>query len=76
MMGDMIDSAVDTEDMEEETDAEVDKVLMEVAGDTLAALAGAKAPTAQKVKPAAVADEEPAEEGEEDLQSRLDAIRT
>jgi charged multivesicular body protein 3 len=76
MMGDMVDSAVDTEDMEEETDAEVDRVLFEVAGETLAALAGAKAPATQKVQPTAVADEEPAEEVEEDLQSRLDAIRT
>jgi charged multivesicular body protein 3 len=76
MMGDMMDSAVDTEDAEEETDAEVDKVLFEVAGESVAALAGAKAPTAKKAQPSAVEDEEPTEQVEDDLQSRLDAIRS
>lgn len=75
-MGDMIDSAVDTEDMEEETDAEVDKVLTEIAGDTLAALAGSKAPLPQKAQPSSAPVEEAHDEAEDDLQTRLDAIRS
>lgn len=43
MMNDALDSALDTEDMEEETEGEIEKVLMEVAGETLAALPAAKA---------------------------------
>jgi hypothetical protein len=43
MMNDAIDSALGDEDIEEETDAEVEKVLLEVAGETLAALPAARA---------------------------------
>lgn len=42
MMNDAIDSALDNEDMEAETDEEIEKVLLEVAGETLAALPAAK----------------------------------
>lgn len=45
VMNDAIDSALGDEDLEEETDAEVQKVLQEVAGDVIAALPAAAKPT-------------------------------
>lgn len=52
MMNDAIDSALGDEDIEEETDAEVEKVLQEVAGETLAALPAARArPVSNKQQP-------------------------
>lgn len=71
MMNDALDSALDNEDIEEETDAEVEKVLLEVAGETMAQLPAAKA------RPAPVAAE-PVEAVQEDdeLQERLNAMRT
>eukprot|EP00775_Hariotina_reticulata_P002794 gene2794-3087_t len=72
MMNDAIDSALGDEELEEETDAEVEKVLLEVAGDTLAAMPAARA------RPAATAaqvEEGPSAE-DEDLRERLNAMRT
>lgn len=43
MMNDALDSALDNEDIEEETEGEIEKVLLEVAGETLASLPAAKA---------------------------------
>jgi len=75
MMGDAMDSTMDTEDMEEETDEEVNRVLAEIAGETLA-----KLPAAQRTKVAQTAKEEEEEEEEEDemagLQARLQAIKS
>lgn len=71
MMSDAMDSAMGMEDEEEETDAEVQRVLDEVAGEALAAMPRARA------RPAAAAvQEEPEEAAEEDLQQRLNAMRS
>eukprot|EP00959_Pyramimonas_sp_CCMP1952_P188889 3950757-Pyramimonas_sp.AAC.1 len=43
MMSDSIDSALDEDGVEEETEAEVDKVLAEIAGEYVAALPGTQA---------------------------------
>lgn len=47
MMDDMIEDAVGSDEIEEDADAEVDKVLMELAGETMAQLATASAPRPQ-----------------------------
>lgn len=74
MMNDALDSALDNEDLEEETDAEVERVLMEVAGETLAQLPAAKQrPVAAPPQPEA---EEENEEDLQQLQARLDAVRS
>ena len=84
MVNDVFEEANGVEDMEAETEAEVNKVLAEIAGEHMASMPAAEmhnlnipAPAA-KVAAAAVAAEE--EEEEEDgelnsLQARLDAIR-
>ena len=78
MVGDAIDSAVAEEGEDEAAEAEVDKVLTEIAGADLESLAAAAAPRAkQKV---VAAQEESAAEGEEgegidDLKARLEAVR-
>jgi len=86
MVNEVFDGANGVEDMEAETEAEVDKVLAEIAGEHMATMPAAethKVPTAA-VKAMAAAEEEEeeaaAEEEEEDqelnsLQARLDAIR-
>ncbi len=41
MMNDAVDDAMDVEDLEEETEAQVDKVLMELAGESLTQMTAA-----------------------------------
>ncbi|PRW57435.1 vacuolar sorting-associated 24-like protein 1-like [Chlorella sorokiniana] len=69
MMQDAMDSVMDSEDLEEETEEQVDKILLEVAGETLSQMAAA--PRQQKQ---AVQQAQPTEE-EEDLQARLAAVK-
>eukprot|EP00877_Chromochloris_zofingiensis_P006370 jgi/Chrzof1/1987/Cz10g28280.t1 len=77
MMTDAIDGALGDEELDTATEDEVDKILMEVAGETLAALPAA---AAKKTQPAAAAVEEQQEEEESEdmaeLQQRLNAVRT
>eukprot|EP00882_Tetradesmus_deserticola_P016923 GHRQ01018103.1.p1 GENE.GHRQ01018103.1~~GHRQ01018103.1.p1 ORF type:complete len:159 (+),score=84.93 GHRQ01018103.1:253-729(+) len=71
MMNDSLDSALDNDSIEDEADEEIEKVLLEVAGETMAALPAAKA------RPAAVAA--PAEQladADDELRERLNAMRT
>lgn len=76
VMVDAIDSVMDGPEAEGEVDAEVDKVLAEVAGADVEALAGARAP-ATRVAGAGRAEEAAGEEGEEldELKARLEAVR-
>ena len=80
MVGDAIDSAVAEEGEDEAAEAEVDKVLMEVAGADMESLAAAAAPrTKQKVAQESVAAAPEAEEegeGIDDLKARLEAVRS
>lgn len=79
MVGEAIDSAVAEEGEDEAAEAEVDKVLMEVAGADMESLAAAAAPRAkQKAATAAAQEEEEgaAEEGIDDLKARLEAVRS
>ncbi|KAL4426121.1 hypothetical protein ABPG77_002707 [Micractinium sp. CCAP 211/92] len=71
MMSDAMDSVMDSDDLEEETEEQVDKILLEVAGETLAQMAAAP----QQQKQAAQQQQQPAEEEGEDLQARLAAVR-
>ena len=77
MVGDAIDGAVAEEGEDEAAEAEVDKVLMEIAGADMESLAAAAAPrTKQRIaaqEAAAPTAEE--EEGMEDLKARLEAVR-
>ena len=77
MVGEAIDGAVAEEGEDEEAEAEVDKVLMEIAGADMESLAAAAAPkTKQKVaESAAAAAEEDGGEGIDDLKARLEAVR-
>ncbi|KAK9799789.1 hypothetical protein WJX73_008465 [Symbiochloris irregularis] len=79
MMEDTLDSALDTEDMEEQTEAEVDKVLAELAVEDMSSMA--KAGTANKrIQQQQAAQAQAAQEADsaeqEDLQARLDAMRS
>lgn len=75
-MGEMLDDAFDTDDIEEDADAEVDKVLTEIAGETLEQMAAApKSKAAPSRVPAAPEEEEDDTEAA-DLQARLNAIRS
>ena len=75
MVNDGIESALDEEDLEEEADAEVAKVLADVAGDMLKDLPGM-----ESVASLVQAKEEPAANQEEEemdgLRERLAAVRT
>ena len=74
MVNDGIESALDEEDLEEEADAEVAKVLADVAGDMLKDLPGM-----ESVASLVQAKEEPAAQQEEEmdgLRERLAAVRT
>lgn len=80
MVNDVFEEANGLEDMEEETEAEVNKVLAEIAGEHMASMPAAEthavaAPVAVPVE--AVREEEEEEEDQElnSLQARLDAIR-
>jgi charged multivesicular body protein 3 len=78
MVGDAMGSALDAEDMEEETEAEVQKVLNELAVDAVKIMPAAGRARAPAVTaPAVEAPEEEEAEGEaiSGLQARLDAIR-
>lgn len=77
MVGEAIDGAVTEEGEDEEAEAEVDRVLMEIAGADMESLAAAAAPKAkQKVAESApAAAEEEGEEGIDDLKARLEAVR-
>lgn len=76
MMNDTLDSALGDEELEEETEAEVDRVLMEITGETLAQLPAGKLKPLQQ--PAAAEPEAEEVEPEElaELQARLNAIRS
>lgn len=75
VMGDAIDSVMDGPDADEEVDAEVGKVLAEVAGADVDALVGAgTVPSTRVGAPAAAAEEEDAGEIDE-LKARLEAVR-
>lgn len=79
MVSDAFDEAAGM-DVEEETDAEVNKILAELAGEQMAAMPGAETHTvampAAAAAVAAAAAAEPEEDVEIDaLQARLDAIR-
>ena len=75
MVNDGIESALDEEDLEEEADAEVAKVLADVAGDMLKDLPGM-----ESVASLVQAKEEPAAQQQEEemdgLRERLAAVRT
>ena len=77
MVADAMDSSL--EDVEEETEEEVDKVLTELAVESVAAMpaAGRRAAPVQQQAQAELqpAEEEDEEEGLGNLQRRLDAIR-
>eukprot|EP00879_Flechtneria_rotunda_P020589 GHRR01021664.1.p3 GENE.GHRR01021664.1~~GHRR01021664.1.p3 ORF type:complete len:133 (+),score=55.95 GHRR01021664.1:202-600(+) len=72
MMNDALDSALDAEEMEEETEAQVEKVLLEVAGETIAAMPATKARPAS----AAAAPIEELADDDSELRERLNAMRT
>ena len=78
LVSDAIDGAVAEEGEDEAAEAEVDKVLMEVAGADMESLAAAAVPkTRQKVQEsAAAAPAEEEEEGIDDLKARLEAVRS
>ena len=80
MVGEAIDGVAAEEGEDEQAEAEVDKVLMEIAGADMESLAAAAAPkTRQKVHetPAAAAVKEEGEGGEiDDLKARLEAVRS
>ena len=77
MVGEAIDGAVAEEGEDEAAEAEVDKVLMEIAGADMESLAAAAAPrTKQKASAvSAEAVEEGEGEGMDDLKARLEAVR-
>lgn len=76
MVGEALDGVLDGPDAEEETEAEVDKVLSELAADTGRALPAAGRPA--RAAPAAAAARAEAHEEEDaaaGMQARLDALR-
>ncbi|GMH41290.1 hypothetical protein BSKO_09200 [Bryopsis sp. KO-2023] len=75
MVEDVMDDVGDTEDLEEETEAEVDKILMEITGDTLAELPQASRPQASRPAQQQQEEEEEEDEDLEGLQQRLNTIR-
>lgn len=76
-MGEMMDDVFDTDDIEEDADAEVDKVLTEIAGETLEQMAAAPRSKAAPARAVALTQEDEAADAEaEDLQARLNAIRS
>lgn len=75
MMNDAIEGAMGAEDIEEEIDSEVAKVLEEVAGETASQLPKAKARPVAPSRVSEVAPEE-ADQELESLQTRLDAVRS
>ncbi|KAI3438053.1 hypothetical protein D9Q98_000496 [Chlorella vulgaris] len=72
MMSDAMEGVMDGEDMEEETDEQIDKILLEVAGETLSQMAAAPRQQKQALQQQQAAEEE---EGEE-LQARLAAVKS
>ena len=75
MVSDAFDEAEGL-DVEEETDAEVNKILAELAGEQMVAMPGAETHTIAVPAAAVAAAPEPEEDVEIDaLQARLDAIR-
>ncbi|PSC71154.1 vacuolar sorting-associated 24-like protein 1-like [Micractinium conductrix] len=72
MMTDAMESAFGDDELEEETEEEVDKILLEVAGETLSQMAAAPRQQKQAVRQQAQA----ATEEEEDLAARLAAVRS
>lgn len=75
VVGDAIDSVMDGADADEEVDAEVDKVLAELAGADVDALVGAGTVPKARVAAAADAEEEGGEEEIDELKARLEAVR-
>ncbi len=77
IINDSLDSALGDDELEEETEAEVDRVLMEITGDTLAQLPAGKLKPLQQPAAAEPAEAEPEEEEDlAELQARLNAIRS
>jgi charged multivesicular body protein 3 len=76
MMNDTLESALGDEDLEEETEAEVDRVLMEITGETLAQLPAGKLKPLQQPAVAEPEAEEVEPEELAELQARLNAIRS
>eukprot|EP01023_Acetabularia_acetabulum_P020132 TRINITY_DN2037_c0_g2_i2.p2 TRINITY_DN2037_c0_g2~~TRINITY_DN2037_c0_g2_i2.p2 ORF type:complete len:221 (+),score=34.96 TRINITY_DN2037_c0_g2_i2:88-750(+) len=72
MIADTIDDAIDADDLEEETEAQLDQILVEITGETLAQLPQAN--KAQIQQPEIPEEEE--EEDQEELRARLEAIRS
>ncbi|KAK1289283.1 hypothetical protein QJS10_CPB18g01747 [Acorus calamus] len=81
MVTDAVDSALDSEDIEEETEVEVDKVLAELAGETASQLPDAARPQRAK-QPIQTQEQEPIAEGADDeeeleqLRARLANVRS
>ncbi|KAK9804420.1 hypothetical protein WJX72_011763 [[Myrmecia] bisecta] len=76
MMEDAMDSALDSEEVEEDAEAEVDKVLMEIAGETMGQLAAAPQARKQAAPQPQVAEAQPDDAEMEELQARLNAVRS
>lgn len=76
MVNEAIDSAVDIDDADEETDVEVDKVLQEIAGETMAQMAAAPIARKQQQQQQEAEEEDSGAEEEEDLRARLAAVRS
>ncbi|XAR60020.1 hypothetical protein NMG60_11033243 [Bertholletia excelsa] len=81
-VNDAVDSALDTDDIEEETEEEVDKVLTALAGETAAQLPEAvrneklKQPTRAEVEDEAIAEGADDEEELEEIRARLAKVRS
>mmetsp|Transcript_1909 Transcript_1909/g.6788 ORF Transcript_1909/g.6788 Transcript_1909/m.6788 type:complete len:260 (+) Transcript_1909:485-1264(+) len=76
MVADAMDGVLDSEDLEEETEEEVQKVLAELAGETVAELPAASRTQPAAPEPVAAEEEEEEDDAEmEALQARLNAVR-
>lgn len=73
MVGEALDSALDGEDVEAETEAEVDKVLSELASETNRVMPAPGRARAGVAAAEAAAEDETPEDGE--MQARLNALR-
>ena len=80
MMEDTMESITEADDMEEEADAEIDKVLFELTAGKLGEAPAALKDTLPAPKPTAAAvtaeKEEESEDDMEEMQSRLEALRS
>ena len=76
MMEDTMESITEADDMEEEADAEIDKVLFELTAGKLGQAPAALKDTLPAPKPTAAEKEEESEDDMEEMQSRLEALRS